>query len=282
MPGMMDTVLNIGLNEATLAGLVAATGNERFAWDCYRRFVQMFGDVVLDMKPQTKTDVDPFEHILEELKHEKHKKEDTDLDVAELKELVKRFKKAVKERTGKDFPDDPMEQVRQAMMAVFNSWNNDRAIVYRRQYGYPHDWGTAVNIQSMVFGNMGDDSRHRRGLHPRPGHRRERVLRRVPHQRPRRGRGGRHPHAEEDRRHGQGLARQLQAVARSPADAREPLQERPGHRVHGPEGQALDAPDRATASGPGSRPSSSRWTSTTRARSARTRPSRSSGCRRTT
>jgi pyruvate,orthophosphate dikinase len=157
MPGMMDTVLNIGLNEATLAGLVAATGNERFAWDCYRRFVQMFGDVVLDMKPQSKFDVDPFEEILEKLKHEKHKKEDNDLDVAELKELVKRFKKAVKDRTGKDFPEDPMEQVRGAMMAVFNSWNNDRAIVYRRQYGYPHDWGTAVNIQSMVFGNMGND-----------------------------------------------------------------------------------------------------------------------------
>jgi len=157
MPGMMDTVLNIGLNEATLAGLVAATGNERFAWDCYRRFVQMYGDVVLDMKPHTKFDVDPFEEILEKLKHEKHKKEDNDLDVAELKELVKRFKAAVKARTGKDFPEDPMEQVRGAMMAVFNSWNNDRAIVYRRQYGYPHDWGTAVNIQSMVFGNMGND-----------------------------------------------------------------------------------------------------------------------------
>jgi pyruvate,orthophosphate dikinase len=158
MPGMMDTVLNIGLNEHTLTGLIAATGNERFAWDCYRRFVQMYGDVVLDMKPQSKTDVDPFEHILEELKHERHRKEDTDLDVADLKELVQRFKAAVKTRTGKDFPDDPMTQVKTAMMAVFNSWNNDRAIVYRRQYGYPHEWGTAVNIQSMVFGNMGNDS----------------------------------------------------------------------------------------------------------------------------
>jgi pyruvate, orthophosphate dikinase len=158
MPGMMDTVLNIGLNEATLAGLVASTGDERFAWDCYRRFVQMFGDVVLDMKPHSKTDIDPFEDILEKLKHEKKKKLDTDLDVGELKELVKRFKKAVKDRTGKDFPEDPMQQMRAAAMAVFNSWNNDRAIVYRRQYGYPHDWGTAVNIQSMVFGNMGNDS----------------------------------------------------------------------------------------------------------------------------
>jgi pyruvate,orthophosphate dikinase len=158
MPGMMDTVLNIGLNEKTLAGLIQATGNERFAWDSYRRFVQMYGDVVLDLKPQTKTEIDPFEHILEELKHEKGVKEDTQLDVPALKELVKRFKAVVKQKKGKEFPDDPMEQVWGAIAAVFGSWNNDRAIVYRRQYGYPHDWGTAVNICSMVFGNMGDDS----------------------------------------------------------------------------------------------------------------------------
>jgi pyruvate,orthophosphate dikinase len=159
MPGMMDTVLNIGLNEKTLAGLIQATGgNERFAWDSYRRFVQMYGDVVLDLKPQSKTEIDPFEHILEELKHEKGVKEDTQLDVPALKELVKRFKAVVKAKKGKEFPDDPMEQVWGAIAAVFGSWNNDRAIVYRRQYGYPHDWGTAVNICSMVFGNMGDDS----------------------------------------------------------------------------------------------------------------------------
>src|SRR3954447_19104532 len=158
MPGMMDTVLNIGLNEATLKGLIDSTGNERFAWDSYRRFVQMYGDVVLDLKPQSKTEIDPFEKIMEELKHERKKHEDTDLDVNDLKELVKRFKAAVKSKKGKDFPDDPFEQMMGAVAAVFASWNNDRAIVYRRQYGYPHEWGTAANICSMVYGNMGEDS----------------------------------------------------------------------------------------------------------------------------
>jgi pyruvate,orthophosphate dikinase len=157
MPGMMDTVLNIGLNEATLRGLIDKTGNERFAWDSYRRFVQMYGDVVLDLKPQAKGEIDPFEHIMDELKHEKGIKLDTELKTDDLKELVKRFKKAVKDRKGKDFPEDPMEQMWGAIAAVFGSWNNDRAVVYRRQYGYPHDWGTAANICSMVFGNMGDD-----------------------------------------------------------------------------------------------------------------------------
>jgi pyruvate,orthophosphate dikinase len=158
MPGMMDTVLNIGLNEGTLRGLIEKTGNERFAWDSYRRFVQMYGDVVLDLKPTSKTEIDPFEKIMEELKHERGVKLDTELTVKDLQELVKRFKKAVKEKKGKDFPEDPMEQMWGAIAAVFGSWNNDRAIVYRRQYGYPHDWGTAANICSMVFGNMGDDS----------------------------------------------------------------------------------------------------------------------------
>jgi pyruvate,orthophosphate dikinase len=158
MPGMMDTVLNIGLNEATLRGLIESTGNERFAWDSYRRFIQMYGDVVLDLKPASKTEIDPFEKIMEELKHERGVHLDTELTVKDLQELVRRFKKAVKERKGKDFPEDPMEQMWGAIAAVFNSWNNERAIVYRRQYGYPHDWGTAANICSMVFGNMGEDS----------------------------------------------------------------------------------------------------------------------------
>jgi pyruvate,orthophosphate dikinase len=158
MPGMMDTVLNIGLNESTLKGLIESTGNERFGWDCYRRFIQMYGDVVLDLKPTSKTEIDPFEKILEELKHERKVHLDTELTVKDLQELVKRFKKVVKERKGADFPDDPMEQVRGAVSAVIGSWNNQRAIDYRRQYGYPHDWGTAANICSMVFGNMGDDS----------------------------------------------------------------------------------------------------------------------------
>src|SRR5215469_15083458 len=158
MPGMMDTVLNIGLNESTLRGLIEKTGNERFAWDSYRRFVQMYGDVVLGLKPQSKTEIDPFEHIMDELKHAKGVKLDTELKTDDLKELVKRFKKAVKERTGKDFPEDAYDQMWGAIGAVFGSWMNDRAIVYRRQYNIPHEWGTAANICSMVFGNMGDDS----------------------------------------------------------------------------------------------------------------------------
>src|SRR6266849_6335079 len=157
MPGMMDTVLNIGLNEATLKGLIDKTGNERFGWDSYRRFVQMYGDVVLGLKPQSKTEIDPFEQIMDELKHAKKVKLDTELTTDDLKELVKRFKKAVKDRTGKDFPDDVHEQMWGAIGAVFGSWMNERAIVYRRQYGIPNDWGTAANICSMVFGNMGDD-----------------------------------------------------------------------------------------------------------------------------
>src|SRR5438094_5945750 len=157
MPGMMDTVLNIGLNESTLKGLIDKTGNERFGWDSYRRFVQMYGDVVLGLKPQSKTEIDPFEQIMEELKHAKKVKLDTELTTDDLKELVKRFKKAVKDRTGKEFPDEVHEQMWGAIAAVFGSWMNERAIVYRRQYGFPQEWGTAANICSMVFGNMGDD-----------------------------------------------------------------------------------------------------------------------------
>src|SRR5438876_8496552 len=157
MPGMMDTVLNIGLNETTLKGLIDKTGNERFAWDSYRRFVQMYGDVVLGMKPQSKKEHDPFEQIMDDLKQARQVKLDTELTTDDLKELVRRFKKAVKERTGKDFPEDAYEQMWGAIGAVFGSWMNDRAIVYRRQYGIPHEWGTAANICSMVFGNMGDD-----------------------------------------------------------------------------------------------------------------------------
>jgi pyruvate, orthophosphate dikinase len=157
MPGMMDTVLNIGLNEATLRGLIEKTGNERFAWDSYRRFVQMYGDVVLGLKPQSKQEDDPFEVIMDDLKADRGVKLDTELTTEDLKELVRRFKRAVKERTGKDFPEDPYDQMWGAIGAVFGSWMNDRAIVYRRQYNFPHDWGTAANICSMVFGNMGND-----------------------------------------------------------------------------------------------------------------------------
>ena len=157
MPGMMDTVLNIGLNDITVEALAKASGNERFAWDSYRRFVQMYGDVVLDLKVRNKNEIDPFEHILEQKKHKAGVEIDSQLSAADLKELVAEFKAAIKERTGHDFPNDPKEQMWGAVGAVFNSWMNDRAMVYRRTYGIPHEWGTAVNVQAMVFGNLGDD-----------------------------------------------------------------------------------------------------------------------------
>jgi pyruvate,orthophosphate dikinase len=158
MPGMMDTVLNLGMNDKAVAGLAKKTGNDRFAWDSYRRFVQMYGDVVLGLKPASKEDVDPFEEIIEDLKEEKGIQNDTDLTTANLKELVTRFKKAVKEKTGHNFPTDPWEQLWGAILAVFNSWMNDRAIYYRKLNNIPEEWGTAVNVQAMVFGNMGGKS----------------------------------------------------------------------------------------------------------------------------
>ena len=158
MPGMMDTVLNLGLNDVAVEGIAKRTGNERFAWDSYRRFVQMFGDVVLEMKPESKEDIDPFEEIIEKMKEEKGVELDTQLTTDDLKEMVKRFKKAVKVKTGKDFPDDPWEQLWGSVMAVFGSWMNDRAILYRKLNNIPDEWGTAVNVQAMVFGNMGQNS----------------------------------------------------------------------------------------------------------------------------
>ena len=158
MPGMMDTILNLGLNDTVVEGLTKKTGNPRFVWDSYRRFVQMYGDVVLGMKPVNKTDIDPFEAIIEEVKEAKGVKLDTELEVADLQELVKRFKAAVKKQTGKDFPEDAYEQLWGAICAVFDSWMNERAILYRKMEGIPAEWGTAVNVQAMVFGNMGDTS----------------------------------------------------------------------------------------------------------------------------
>ena len=157
MPGMMDTVLNLGLNDVTVQGLITKSGNARFAYDSYRRFVAMFGDVVLDLKPVSEDDIDPFEEILEAKKQQRKVHSDTDLTADDLKELVAEFKAAIKERTGKDFPEDPKEQLWLSIGAVFESWNNERAIVYRKLNGIPDHWGTAVNVQSMVFGNMGED-----------------------------------------------------------------------------------------------------------------------------
>jgi pyruvate,orthophosphate dikinase len=160
MPGMMDTILNLGLNDQTVLSLGAATKNERFAWDCYRRFVQMYGDVVLGVQKREGEDHEPFETIIHSFKHEKYHKDivDSELTAEDQQELVKRFKALVKERTGKTFPNDPWDQLRGAAGAVFGSWMNDRAIVYRRKYNIPTEWGTAVNVQAMVFGNTGDAS----------------------------------------------------------------------------------------------------------------------------
>jgi len=158
MPGMMDTVLNLGLNDDVVAGLAVKSGNERFAWDSYRRFVQMFGDVVLGLKPENKEDIDPFEEIIEASKEAKGVELDTELDVDDLKEMVTNFKAAVKKTTGHDFPTNPWDQLWLAIGAVFGSWNNDRAKVYRRMNGFKDEWGTAVNVQAMVYGNMGNNS----------------------------------------------------------------------------------------------------------------------------
>ena len=158
MPGMMDTVLNLGLNDDAVEGIAKKSGNERFAWDSYRRFVQMYGDVVLGMKPQSKEDIDPFEEIMEEMKQSKGVELDNELTVDDLKDLVKRFKSAVKNRTGNDFPESAWEQLWGAVCAVFDSWMNERAILYRKMNNFPEEWGTAVNVQAMVYGNMGKTS----------------------------------------------------------------------------------------------------------------------------
>jgi pyruvate,orthophosphate dikinase len=160
MPGMMDTILNLGLNEQTVEALSRKTGNPRFAWDCYRRFVQMYGDVVLGVQKRPDEDHEPFETVIETLKHERYHQdiEDTTLTVDDLQELVVRFKALVKERAGKNFPASPWDQLMGAIGAVFGSWMNDRAMVYRRKYGIPSEWGTAVNVQAMVYGNTGDTS----------------------------------------------------------------------------------------------------------------------------
>ena len=158
MPGMMDTILNLGLNDVVVKGLAEKSGNERFAYDSYRRFVQMYGDVVLGMKPTNKEDIDPFEEIIQQVKAQRGIKLDNEMSVDELKSLVALFKAAIKKQTGKDFPTEPMEQLWGAVCAVFDSWMNERAILYRKMEGIPAEWGTAVNVQAMVFGNMGNTS----------------------------------------------------------------------------------------------------------------------------
>ena len=158
MPGMMDTILNLGLNDEAVEGLIRKSGNARFAWDSYRRFVQMYGDVVMGLKPVSKEDHDPFEVIIDMVKAQRGVQLDTELTTADLQELVTRFKGLIRARIGRDFPTDPWEQLWGAVVAVFESWNNDRARVYRELNDIPASWGTAVNVQAMVFGNLGDSS----------------------------------------------------------------------------------------------------------------------------
>src|ERR1044071_2147143 len=160
MPGMMDTILNLGLNDQTVLSLVSGTQNERFAWDCYRRFIQMYGDVVMGVQKRAGEDHEPFEVVIHSLKHERYHAdiEDTKLNVDDLKELVARFKALNNDHAGDEFPQDPWKQLWGAVGAVFGSWMNARAIVYRRKYNIPSEWGTAVNVQAMVYGNTGDTS----------------------------------------------------------------------------------------------------------------------------
>jgi pyruvate,orthophosphate dikinase len=158
MPGMMDTILNLGLNDETVKGLAEQTGNPRFAYDSYRRFIQMYGDVVLGIQKRHENEHEPFEEVMDGLKHQLGIKSDTDMTESHLRELIARYQRLIKERTGKTFPQDPFEQLMGSVAAVFGSWMNERAIIYRRKYKIPDEWGTAVNVQSMVFGNMGDDS----------------------------------------------------------------------------------------------------------------------------
>ncbi|MGC9452166.1 MAG: pyruvate, phosphate dikinase [Oceanipulchritudo sp.] len=157
MPGMMDTILNLGLNDETVEALASKSGNPRFAWDCYRRFIQMYGDVVMGVQPRNETEHEPFDEVMDSLKKKVKVKEDTHLTAEHLQELVRLYKALIRKRTGKSFPQDAYDQLWGAIGAVFRSWGNERAVVYRQKYNIPSEWGTAVNVQTMVFGNMGDD-----------------------------------------------------------------------------------------------------------------------------
>ena len=194
MPGMMETVLNLGLNDEIAAGLCALTGDRRFTYDVYRRFVQMYGDVVMGLRPEGREEIDPFESLLEKKKEARGVELDSELSAADLEELVGEFKALIKRRLKRDFPEDPQEQLWGAVGAVFQSWQGQRAIRYRELEGIPHEWGTAVNVQAMVFGNMGADCATGVAFTRDPSTGARNALRRVPHQRPGRGRRRRHPH----------------------------------------------------------------------------------------
>ena len=237
MPGMMDTILNLGLNDRSVEGLKAKTGNPRFAKDSYRRFIQMYGNVVLGI------DKDKFEHELAAVKKKHKVKTDVELDEKALDEVIARYKAVVQRETKAPFPQEPRAQLVGARDAVFQSWMNPRAITYRKLNDIPHDLGTAVNVQAMVFGNMGDELGDGRRLHAQPLDRRQGVLRRVPAERAGRRRGGGHPHAAPDHRAREGDAEGVPAAARDHDPARAPLQGRAGLRVHDPGEHALHAPD---------------------------------------
>ena len=237
MPGMMDTVLNLGLNDETVEGLAQGTGNPRFAYDSYRRFISMFGDVVMGVDPQA------FEDALTAKKAEVGAALDTDLSADDLRDLTVRFKQILGDQAGEQFPADPLKQLHMAVVAVFKSWDNHRAKVYRRTQGIPDDLGTAVNVQTMVFGNKGRDIRDRRGFHPRPLHRGELLLRGVPDERPGRGRGGRRAPSPPVGRDARGHASRPGRALRDPGDAGEALPGHAGRRVHHRGRQALHAAD---------------------------------------
>ena len=245
MPGMMDTVLNIGLNETTLRGPDRADRQRALRLG---QLPPLRADVRRRRARPEAADQDRDRPVRgaswKSKKHESRRQARHRADRRRPQGAGQpSSRQAIKERTGKDFPDDPMEQMWGAIGAVFGSWMNDRAIVYRRQYGIPHDWGTAVNVWSMVFGNLGDDCATGVAFTRDPATGENGLLRRLPDQRPGRGRRRRHPHAEEDRRAAEGHAGRLQAARRDPQQAREALPRRAGHRVHRPEGQALDAAD---------------------------------------
>ncbi len=237
MPGMMDTVLNLGINDQVVEGLIRKTGNPRFAWDAFRRFMQMYGDVVRGVEHHA------FEEALQSVKKAKGVEEDTELDAEDLKKVVALYRGVFKKHTKEEFPTDPMTQLWGAIDAVFGSWNNERAIKYRELNSIKGLLGTAVNVQTMVFGNFGNDSGHRRLLHPRPVHRREHLLRRVPDERAGRGRGGGHPHAADHHQPAQEAAAGLRPARGLPQAPGVALPRHAGHGVHHPAGQALHAAD---------------------------------------
>ena len=237
MPGMMDTVLNLGLNDVSVGGLAKQTDNPRFAYDSYRRFVQMFGKIVLDI------DGERFEHALEELREQRGVDTDPELSAEDLEGLVDRFKAIVLAEAGIEFPQDPKEQLRLAIEAVFRSWNGERARIYRRMEKIPDDLGTAVNVQTMVFGNKGDDSGTGVAFTRDPATGENRPVRRLPEERAGRRRRRRHPRHRAARRDGQRVPRVPPAAARAHADAPEPLPRHVRHRVHHRAGPPVPAAD---------------------------------------